>query len=55
MWFIFPQLKGLGKTSTSSLYRIIDIEEASAFLNHPVFGARLREITNAVLQMQYYK
>lgn len=49
MWYIFPQLKGLGKTTTSELYGIASIEEAQAYLAHPVLGVRLREITQAVL------
>ena len=52
MWFIFPQLKGLGKTSTSDYYGITDVEEATIFLNHPILGKRLIEITNSVLQIQ---
>ncbi len=52
MWYIFPQLKGLGKTSTSELYGIASIEEAQAYLVHPVLGARLRKITQAVLNVK---
>lgn len=52
MWYIFPQLKGLGKTSTSELYGITSIEEARAYLAHPVLGARLREITKALLEVK---
>lgn len=36
MWYIFPQLKGLGKSSTSSYYGITDLEEAKDFLNEPI-------------------
>ena len=49
IWYIFPQLRGLGQSSLSDYYGIEDIEEASGFLVHPVFGVHLREITNALL------
>ena len=52
MWFVFPQLKGLGKTGMSNLYGIDGVEEAMAYLAHPVLGARLREITEALLQQE---
>lgn len=52
MWYIFPQLKGLGKTTTSELYGITDLQEAQDYLAHPVLGARLREITQAVLNVK---
>lgn len=52
MWYIFPQLKGLGKTTTSELYGIASIEEAQAYLAHPILGARLREITQALLEVK---
>lgn len=48
MWFIFPQLKGLGESSTSLFYGIADKEEALAYLNHPILGKRLLEITQAL-------
>ena len=44
MWFIFPQLKGLGFSSTSMYYGIDGKEEAIAYYNHPILGARLKEI-----------
>ena len=43
MWFVFPQLKGLGMSSTARFYGIGSLEEARAYLAHPVLGARLRE------------
>ncbi len=49
MWFIFPQLDGLGHSSTAKFYAIKSREEAQAFLEHPVLGARLQECTQAVL------
>lgn len=49
MWYIFPQIKGLGCTETSDFYAIQDINEAENFLNHPVLGSRLVKITKALL------
>lgn len=51
IWFVFPQLKGLGKSETSCYFGIEDIEEARAYLKHPVLGVRLREITTALLNL----
>ena len=48
MWFIFPQMKGLGRTSTADYYGIASLEEARAYLAHPVLGPRLRECTMLV-------
>ena len=52
MWYIFPQLKGLGKTSISELYGIGSLEEAQTYLIHPILGSRLCEITQAVLEVK---
>lgn len=52
MWFIFPQYKGLGYSLTSQKYAITCIEEASMYLNHPILGQRLVEITNAFLNLE---
>ena len=41
MWFVFPQLAGLGRSATSEHYALADLEEARAYLAHPVLGARL--------------
>lgn len=49
IWYIFPQLKGLGHSSRSQYYGIADLEEAKAYLNHPVLAQRLREITETLL------
>jgi uncharacterized protein (DUF1810 family) len=49
MWFIFPQIAGLGMSPTSRFYAIASLEEARAYLAHPALGARLRECTEAVL------
>jgi uncharacterized protein (DUF1810 family) len=48
IWFIFPQLKGLGRSSTSEYYGIGSIEEATAYRRHPVLGPRLEECTALV-------
>lgn len=49
MWFIFPQLDGLGHSTTTKLYALKNLEEASEYLNHPVLGARLLECSEIVL------
>ena len=49
MWFIFPQLRGLGQSAMAQRYGIADLDEARAFLAHPVLGPRLNEITHAML------
>ena len=49
MWFVFPQMAGLGTSPTARLYAIASADEARAFLGHPLLGARLRECTAAVL------
>jgi uncharacterized protein (DUF1810 family) len=48
MWFIFPQLLGLGSSPTARRYAIASVAEARAYLEHPVLGARLRECTQRV-------
>ncbi len=50
MWFIFPQIAGLGRSHMAQLYAISDLDEARAYLAHPVLGARLRESVAAVLE-----
>jgi len=45
MWFIFPQIHGLGRTDISRFYAISGLGEAAAFLDHPILGRRLRECT----------
>lgn len=52
MWFIFPQVAGLGYSSTSQYYALGSRDEAQAFLADPVLGARLLECTGAVLAVQ---
>ena len=48
MWFVFPQLDGLGRSTTAKRYAIKSREEAQAYLNHPLLGTRLFECTEAV-------
>ena len=48
MWFIFPQLKGLGRSATTEWYGIASLAEAKAYLQHPTLGARLIECTSLV-------
>jgi uncharacterized protein (DUF1810 family) len=50
MWFVFPQLKGLGRSSTALFYGIASREEALAYWQHPVLGPRLRECAGLLLQ-----
>jgi uncharacterized protein (DUF1810 family) len=52
MWFVFPQLRGLGHSSMAQSYGIASLAEARAFLNHPVLGARLRQCTQAVVALE---
>lgn len=52
MWFIFPQIDGLGNSSTTKHYAIKSIEEAKEYLNHPVLGKRLKECAAAVLAIE---
>ena len=48
MWFVFPQLRGLGHSPTAQYFAIRSRDEAEAYLRHPVLGARLRECTRLV-------
>jgi len=51
MWFIFPQIRGLGRSPTSIEYAISSLDEAQAYLQHPVLGPRLKECTQLVLDV----
>lgn len=51
MWFIFPQIAGLGSSSTARFYAIRSLAETEAFFRHALLGARLRECTDFVLQV----
>ena len=52
IWFIFPQIAGLGRSSTSQQFAIGSLDEARAYLAHPVLGARLRECAELLLEIQ---
>lgn len=52
MWFIFPQIHGLGSSSMATRYAISSLEEAHAYLEHPVLGLRLRECAGIVVGLQ---
>lgn len=49
MWYVFPQLESLGFSRTARYYGLSGLDEANAYLNHPVLGARLRECTRSAL------
>lgn len=52
MWFIFPQIAGLGRSAMAQRYAISSLKEAAAYLEHPVLGPRLRECTRLMLEVQ---
>ena len=52
MWFIFPQLRGLGLSQTAQHFGISGLDEARAYLTHPLLGPRLRACTEAVLAIE---
>lgn len=52
MWYIFPQIKGLGFSSLSNFYAIKTKAEAENYLAHPILGKRLIEISNALLEVE---
>jgi uncharacterized protein (DUF1810 family) len=52
MWFIFPQIRGLGHTETSIFFAISSLPEAKAYLEHPVLGPRLRECCDLVMRIE---
>ena len=51
MWFVFPQIAGLGSSPIAQRYAIASLDEARAYLAHPVLGPRLRESARAVLEV----
>ena len=51
MWYIFPQIAGLGMSSTAQYYAIYDLTEAEEYLAHPILGPRLLEISRALLAL----
>ncbi|HEY1877210.1 MAG TPA: DUF1810 domain-containing protein [Rhizomicrobium sp.] len=52
MWFIFPQVAGLGQSPTSRAYAIQSLDEARAYLAHPVLGSRLRECCQVLMNLR---
>jgi uncharacterized protein (DUF1810 family) len=52
MWFIFPQLAGLGRSEMARLYALSSLAEAQAYLEHPLLGERLRECSQLALQIE---
>ena len=52
MWFIFPQIEGLGNSATAKYYSIKTIEEAKEYLMHPILGKRLLECTNIIAEIE---
>ncbi len=51
IWFVFPQLRGLGTSAMAQKYAIASLDEAEAYLNHPVLGPRLRDCTRLVTML----
>ena len=51
MWYIFPQIQGLGFSPTAQYYAIRDLQEARDYLAHPVLGTRLKELSSALLDL----
>ena len=52
MWFIFPQLRGLGSSPTAVAFGISSLAEARAYLEHPILGPRIKECTRMVLEVE---
>jgi len=52
MWYIFPQIEGLGHSSTAKYYSIKTIEEAKEYITHPILGARLLECSKIILEIK---
>ena len=52
MWYVFPQIRGLGGSATSQEYAISSRDEAKAYLEHPILGARLRECTQLLMAVE---
>lgn len=50
IWYIFPQLRGLGHSRRSYFYGLLNRQESEVYLSHPILGKRLREITEAILE-----
>jgi uncharacterized protein (DUF1810 family) len=52
MWFIFPQIAGLGHSTMAQMYAVASLDEVRAYLAHPLLGARLRECCQAVMTVE---
>ncbi len=52
MWFVFPQIRGLGHSAMSQRYAIASLDEAKAYVAHPVLGARLRECASVLIGLE---
>jgi uncharacterized protein (DUF1810 family) len=52
MWFVFPQIAGLGRSETARVYAIGSLDEARAYLAHPLLGPRLRECARLLLEIE---
>jgi len=53
MWYVFPQLRGLGASAMAEKFGISSLEEAAAYLRHPVLGPRLEQVTALMLEHRY--
>lgn len=51
MWYVFPQIHGLGQSSMAKIYELESLEEAKDYIAHPVLGTRLQEICEAALKL----
>ena len=52
MWYVFPQMRGLGRSGTADYYGIDSLDEAKAYLDNPVLGSRLVEISSALMDLE---
>lgn len=52
IWYVFPQIQGLGKSGTTAYFSIRDLAEAKDYYGHPILGARLTEITSVLLEIE---
>ena len=52
MWYVFPQIRGLGRSATAKTYELESLGEAKDYIAHPILGARLQEICEAALETE---
>jgi uncharacterized protein (DUF1810 family) len=52
IWYVFPQLDGLGRSTQARYYSMSGLDEAVAYYHHPILGARLKEISTALLELE---